>query len=239
MRGGQGSGTRFPSGPAQSRTPPAGQGRRRRGRPGPLPELRARPRKQGGAAARPSPRRRRPHGAEQAARRCHPGPPAGRPRCCSRRLWGGSLELGPLGAPGGPRAALTVGGLQGAKKLASGAPGAVTASFPSPLLWRQRRQLQWRRRQQLPRLRNRRRRWRRLHFRSGHHFRFGSSPAPEPSPHWVSRARGCPGRPRGARTEGGGRRAKGRDAAAGGEGGGRGRELGGGGCRGTEMGAGS
>ena len=38
----------FPPGMG-SRTPPAGQGRGRRGRPGPLPERRARPRKQGGA----------------------------------------------------------------------------------------------------------------------------------------------------------------------------------------------
>lgn len=54
---------------------------------------------------------------------------------------------------------------------------------------------------QLPRLRNRRRRWRQLHFRSGHHFRSRPrpAPAPAPSPHWTSGARGCLGRPRGAR----------------------------------------
>ncbi|XP_069397556.1 uncharacterized protein [Delphinus delphis] len=88
-----------PSSPVRCRTPPAGRGRRRRGRPGPLPERRARPRKQGGAAARPIPRRKRPHGAEEAARRRPEGPPAGStsspPPPVVGELW--------ARAPGGPR----------------------------------------------------------------------------------------------------------------------------------------
>lgn len=68
----------FPPGKG-SRTPPAGQGRRRRGWPGPLPERRARPRKQGGAAVRQSPRRGRPRGAEKAARRRPRSPPGRSP----------------------------------------------------------------------------------------------------------------------------------------------------------------
>ena len=68
----------FPPGMG-SRTPPAGQGRGRRGRPGPLPERRARPRKQGGAAVRPSPRCGRPREAEKAARRRPRSPPGRSP----------------------------------------------------------------------------------------------------------------------------------------------------------------
>lgn len=162
---------------------PAPETGRGRGEAGPAPLAAARGRR--GRAPSPS------------------SPPGGRPARRLHHHLPGSSGIGPTGAPGGPRAALTVGGLQGTKTLAGGAPCAVTASFPGPtpqaaaaaataaaVAARQ-----------LPRLRNRRRRWRQLHFRSGHHFRSGPrpAPAPAPSPHWTSGARGCLGRPRGAR----------------------------------------
>lgn len=172
---------KVPSGPIRSRTPPAGQGRRRRGLPGPFQERRGPAPETGRGRGQAGPA---PQAAARGQRSCAP-PPPGPTRGVARvaaavcRRGGGSFALGPPGAPGGPCAALTEGGQQEAKTLVSEAPSAVTSSFPGPILRRQRRRLQWRRRQQLPRLRNRRRRWRRqLHFRSGHHFRSGPSPAP-------------------------------------------------------------
>lgn len=44
-----------------------------------------------------------------------------------------------------------------------------------------------------------------LPLRSPLPLRPGPRPAPAPTPHWTSGTRGCPGRPRGALTEGGGR----------------------------------
>ncbi|KAL4680772.1 hypothetical protein H8959_022713 [Pygathrix nigripes] len=127
------------------------------------------------------------------------GPPAGPP---SSQLPERGFEFGPPGAPVGPRAALTVGGLQGTKTLPSETPSEMTSSFPSPLLRRRKRCLQWLQRQRLPRLRNRRRRWRQLHFRSGHHFRSGPGRAP---PHAVfslgKRGTGLP-RPHGRGADG-------------------------------------
>lgn len=66
---------------------------------------------------RPGPRRRRPRGAEGGARRYSWSLPGGRPgRHRHRREWGERLGIWPLGTPGGPRAALTVGGRQGQRR---------------------------------------------------------------------------------------------------------------------------
>lgn len=165
-------------GPGTEPHPACPQSRRKLGRHGPLPELRARPRKQGGAAARPGPRRRPPRGAQEAARPCLPGPIHRVFRVVAPAA-GGKLRAWAPGGPGGPCAALTVGELQEAKTVASEAPStdsflpkptpqeAATAAAAAALAAEA----------QLPRLRNPRRRWRQLHFRSGHHFRSGPSPS--------------------------------------------------------------
>lgn len=126
-----------PSRPVRSRTPPAGQGEGGEGGPGlsrsegPGPGNREGPRRGQARAAGGRAEPRRPRAATLDA---HPRGSPGLGRRRRRRRRGGSFELGPLGATGGPCAALTVGGLQGAKTLASGAPRAVIASFPGPLL---------------------------------------------------------------------------------------------------------
>lgn len=119
-------------------------------------------------------RHRRRRGAEEAASPYPGAHPRGRIR---RRRRPGELGAGAPGGPGRPPRRTHRGRTARGEDLARGAPRAVTASFPGPLL-RRRRRLQGRRQQQLPRLRNRRRRWRQLHFRSGRYFRSGPSPAP-------------------------------------------------------------
>ena len=79
------------------------------------------------ASGRTGPRRPR-----AAAPRAHL---RGRPRRRRRRWWG-SFGLGPPGAPGGPRAALTVGGLQGGKDACERSSGRSDRFLPSPLLRR-------------------------------------------------------------------------------------------------------
>lgn len=158
-------------------------GRRRRGRPRPLQERRARPRKQGGAAARPGPRRRRSRGAQRAAR-CYPRcPPAGSSWSPPPPPWGEHRTW----APGGLGRTLrrthrgrTAGGKDACKR--SSESGDRFLSRPTPQVAAEAVAAETaaarRRRRQLPRLRNRRRRWRQLHFRSDHHFRSNPSPAP-------------------------------------------------------------
>lgn len=200
-----------PSGPVRSRTPPAGQGRGRRGLPRPFRERwGSAPETGRGRAARPGQHRRRPREADEAARaNTSRGPPAGSPASPRRPPPPGeSFALGPPGAPGGPRAALTGGGQQGAKVIAGEAPSAghrfppnptpqaaaaaaaeaaAAAATPAPESAAAVAAAP-------------------LPLRSPLPLRPEPRPTPAPAPHWAGGARGCPGRPRGALMEGGGRR---------------------------------
>ena len=139
------------------------------------------------------------------------GPPASPPASPRQPAPGKSFVLGPPGAPGGPRTALTGGGQQGAKVIAGEAPSAghrflpkptpqaaaaaaakaaavaaaaAAAATPAPESAAAVAAAP-------------------LPLRSPLPLRPEPRPAPAPAPHWASGPRGCPGRPRGALTEGG------------------------------------
>lgn len=233
-------GPRFkvPSGPIRSRTPPAGQGRRRRGLPGPFQERRGPAPETGRGRGQAGPA---PQAAARGQKSCAP-PPPGPTRGVARvaaavaarrelRAWaprgpGRTLRRTHRGrAKGGkdacerssergdrflprptPQAAAAAAAVVAAA-AATPAPESAAAVAAAP-----------------------------LPLRSPLPLRPEPRPAPAPAPHWASGARGCPGRPRGALTEGEGRRAEARTLRTGSEegaGGGR-RKWG----RGAERGSG-